>query len=541
MITREGSASNGGWFEVQLDGQPEKKVYYRRGSMIKLKPPPATASSKGKASSSAHLQATAIPAHTPAAALQAIPAQLPASATLVTPISSFLVQQPQPHHATIATSAVQGYSLPPSPVYLTCLPSQSLTPLSLPAGSAPLSGSFLLSSGNGMEGVAQPHHQHHQLYLVQSPPPQLGSSCLSPSCLSPSSASSASSALSSSGSSFAFSGGRRASTGSLMEPPPHHFASASPCPIAQPALAPIVAMAQPTRAQISGSHPSAVNSPPILVLHSPPLVSLRATSTPVQLYQHPPLHQQPSSVAFVHSGAASQFLAMHPSNLPSAGFEVAAPGRASAFTSVGSFSASHGQQQPTRLVAPLSPSSGSHPSVGLVAPRALRLSHPPVAPLSAAPHPPTVAKLAAASAASLPLQALSLSSSVSAPAGAAAPATWHSTSTPSSPCGRSACSASSYRADGEVSAAAAPLHRMALPTPPYPGLTSAFQLQALESTNRKRRRASLDVDLSLVAASMASTTGTGEEPMAIRTSHSSICHPAALLPALCQSVALCSL
>ena len=40
VITREGSAANGGWFEVQLDSQPDKKVYYRRGSICKLKQQP---------------------------------------------------------------------------------------------------------------------------------------------------------------------------------------------------------------------------------------------------------------------------------------------------------------------------------------------------------------------------------------------------------------------------------------------------------------------------------------------------------------------
>ena len=39
-ITREGSAANGGWFEVALDSQPDKKVYYRRGSICKLKQQP---------------------------------------------------------------------------------------------------------------------------------------------------------------------------------------------------------------------------------------------------------------------------------------------------------------------------------------------------------------------------------------------------------------------------------------------------------------------------------------------------------------------
>ena len=38
VITREGSAANGGWFEVALDSAPDKKVYYRRGSICKLKP-----------------------------------------------------------------------------------------------------------------------------------------------------------------------------------------------------------------------------------------------------------------------------------------------------------------------------------------------------------------------------------------------------------------------------------------------------------------------------------------------------------------------
>jgi hypothetical protein len=33
IITREGSSSNGGWFEVRLDGNKDKLVYYRRGSM----------------------------------------------------------------------------------------------------------------------------------------------------------------------------------------------------------------------------------------------------------------------------------------------------------------------------------------------------------------------------------------------------------------------------------------------------------------------------------------------------------------------------
>ena len=40
VITREGSAANGGWFEVQLDSQLDKKVYYRRGSICKLKQQP---------------------------------------------------------------------------------------------------------------------------------------------------------------------------------------------------------------------------------------------------------------------------------------------------------------------------------------------------------------------------------------------------------------------------------------------------------------------------------------------------------------------
>ena len=43
VITREGSAANGGWFEVQLDSQPDKKVYYRRGSICKLKQQPHVA------------------------------------------------------------------------------------------------------------------------------------------------------------------------------------------------------------------------------------------------------------------------------------------------------------------------------------------------------------------------------------------------------------------------------------------------------------------------------------------------------------------
>jgi len=43
VITREGSAANGGWFEVQLDSQPDKKVYYRRGSICKLKQQPHAA------------------------------------------------------------------------------------------------------------------------------------------------------------------------------------------------------------------------------------------------------------------------------------------------------------------------------------------------------------------------------------------------------------------------------------------------------------------------------------------------------------------
>lgn len=33
VITRLGSSSNGGWFEIRLDGFPDKYVYYRRGAL----------------------------------------------------------------------------------------------------------------------------------------------------------------------------------------------------------------------------------------------------------------------------------------------------------------------------------------------------------------------------------------------------------------------------------------------------------------------------------------------------------------------------
>ena len=530
VITREGSASNGGWFEVQLDGGADRKVYYRRGSICKLKQPTpqqqphSHAQHKGKASHCQPLHSAAIPAHPPAAALHALPAQMPAAATLVQPVTSFLVQQQtQPLHTALNPTQLQAYAPPPSPLYVTCLPShsQSLTPLSLPTGGAPPPGSFVLSNAGGLEAL---HCQPQHVYVLQSPSPQLV-----PTCPSPSSATSTSSAMSSSGSSFVFAGGRRASTGSLMEPLQQQhssvsFASSSPSPRMQPTLAPILAVAQPTRAQMNGGHPGGVTSPPILVLHSPPLVSLRATSTPVQLYQQqPPPQQLSNGSGFMQSQAApTAFVALHPSSMAGGGFDTSAAGRASAFTSVGSFAAPL-SMQPSAM-APPSPSSMAGPTPSLVTPRALRLSHHSVAPLSLPAHPPAAPVVAAAS---LPLHALSLSSSVSAPPASAAFPTRPSTSRPSSP-------------PAARSTASAFLH--ASNSPPQTPLASTFQAQAMES-NKKRRRSIMDVDVDMTAHLLHTHAGAGDESMVSRTSSlSSVCHPSALLPvSLCQSVALCSL
>ena len=114
-------------------------------------------------------------------------------------------------------------------------------------------------------------------------------------------------------------------------------------------------------------------SPQLLLLHSPPLVSsIRATSTPVQLYQH----SSPPSTVTSHGA----FVSLHPAGVSagSAAFESTAhTGRPSAFTSVGlssssTFSPQHAPQSSSVAGAtPLSPFALPTSSGALVAPAAL--------------------------------------------------------------------------------------------------------------------------------------------------------------------------